>query len=145
MVRANFRPSLQLAIVVALSHAAAAALSFTIDLWQPLRLGLLACIAASLAYALYGPALLRTRNSIVAAVLKDDGFLIQTGRGTWHAAVLQDSSFVAPYLTILNVQIPGWRFTRHIVILPDRMDAETFRQLRVWLRWRKEEDAGASS
>lgn len=145
MVRANFRPSLQLAVVIVLSHAAAAALSFTIDLWQPCRLVLLASIAASLAYGLYGPVLLRARNSIVRAVLKDDSFSIQSRGGTWHTAVLQDSSFVAPYLTILNVQVVGWRFTRHIVILPDRMDAETFRQLRVWLRWRKEGDAGASS
>ena len=145
MVRAEFKPSPQLAIVIAVSHGAVAALTFSVDLWEPLRLGLLACIAASFIHALYGPALLRAQNSVVAVVLKEEGFSIQVRGGAWHAATLQDSSFVAPYLTVLNVRVPGWRFTRHVVIMPDSLDAETFRQLRVWLRWRKEGNAGASN
>jgi toxin CptA len=52
------------------------------------------------------------------------------------------SSFVAPYLTVLELKPLGagglWqRFrTRSVVILPDGIDAEEFRQLRVLLRWK---------
>jgi hypothetical protein len=31
-------------------------------------------------------------------------------------------------------------FSPHLVILPDALDAESFRQLRVWLRWGKAVD-----
>jgi toxin CptA len=44
-------------------------------------------------------------------------------------------SLVTPYLTVLNVLPQGARFSRSVVILPDSLDAESFRQLRVWLKW----------
>jgi len=30
----------------------------------------------------------------------------------------------------------GSRLAKHLVILPDAIDAEDFRRLRVWLKWR---------
>ncbi|MBC8022703.1 MAG: hypothetical protein H7Y14_06270 [Burkholderiales bacterium] len=44
-------------------------------------------------------------------------------------------SFVAPWLTVVHWRASGARFPRTVVILPDRLDAERFRALRVVLRW----------
>jgi len=60
----------------------------------------------------------------------------QTLAGVWHEAVLLGSSFVAPHLTVLNLKPAGGRLAKHLVILPDAIDAEDFRRLRVWLKWR---------
>jgi toxin CptA len=67
------------------------------------------------------------------------------------------SSFVAPYLTVLELRplepsagssgtgIREWwrkrwkHRPRSVVILPDAIDAEAFRQLRVLLRWKWKE------
>lgn len=58
------------------------------------------------------------------------------------ACALLGSSFVAPYLTVLELKPLGFqklwqRFSpRSVVILPDGIDKEEFRQLRVLLRWK---------
>ena len=46
-----------------------------------------------------------------------------------------DGSFVAPWLTVVHWRPLGARFTRTLPVLPDMLDAEAFRALRVALRW----------
>ena len=46
-----------------------------------------------------------------------------------------DGSFVAPWLTIVHWRPLGARFTRTLLVLPDMLDPEPFRALRVILRW----------
>lgn len=64
--------------------------------------------------------------------------------GQWRATLrsgkivplsLLGSSTVTPWLAVLNLSEAGrWR-ARHVVILPDAIDASDFRRLRVCLRW----------
>lgn len=56
--------------------------------------------------------------------------------GAWQAGVVRDGSFVAPFLTIVRWRPDGARFDRTILVLPDMLSADTFRALRVLLRWR---------
>jgi toxin CptA len=44
-------------------------------------------------------------------------------------------SFVAPWLTIVHWRAASPRLVRTVVVLPDMLDAATFRRLRVILRW----------
>lgn len=60
----------------------------------------------------------------------------QTRSGAFHEADLLGSSFVAPYLAVLNLKPAEGRLVKHLVILSDAVDAEDFRRLRVWLKWR---------
>ena len=46
-----------------------------------------------------------------------------------------DGSFVAPWLTIVHWRPQGARFIRTLVVMPDAVDAQSFRALRVLLRW----------
>ena len=55
--------------------------------------------------------------------------------GSWHEARVLKSSFVAPWLTVLNLRMVRPRRYRHVVILPDSVAPEDFRRLRVLLRW----------
>jgi len=48
---------------------------------------------------------------------------------------LRDGSLVAPWLTIIRWRPSGARFDRTILILPDMLERESFRRLRVLLRW----------
>jgi hypothetical protein len=50
---------------------------------------------------------------------------------------LRDGSLVAPWLTIIRWRPSGARFDRTIVILPDMLERESFRRLRVLLRWQR--------
>lgn len=49
--------------------------------------------------------------------------------------VLRDGSFVAPWLTLVRWRPAGARFDRTFLLVPGMLDAETFRRLRVLLRW----------
>jgi toxin CptA len=51
-------------------------------------------------------------------------------------ASLLGTSFVSPYLAVLNLKPGNSRLARHIVLLPDSLEKEEFRQLRVLLRWK---------
>lgn len=81
-------------------------------------------------------ALLLLSNSIIKLELttKAEFFVTQRDGQKIKAEVLT-TSFVAWYLVMLNLKLPDSRLVRHVVLMPDMLDGEAFRQLRVWLRW----------
>ncbi len=82
--------------------------------------------------------LLLTADSVVAIEIGSDNKLsVQTNRGEWDECEVLGSTYVTSYLTILNLRQSD-RGTRRIVILPDSINAEDFRKLRVWLRWKED-------
>jgi len=68
----------------------------------------------------------------------ESGLQVTERGGRSHQVTVLSSSFVAPYLTVLNLQEieSGRRFSA--VLLADNTQSESFRQLRVWLRWGRE-------
>jgi toxin CptA len=48
---------------------------------------------------------------------------------------LRDGSFVAPWLTIIRWRPAGAWLDRTVVVLPDMLPVEAFRELRVLLKW----------
>lgn len=102
-------------------------------IWQALSAVLL---VASLAFYSMRDALRRLPWSVVAIKFLADGRVeTQNHSGAWIAGSLRPGSFVAPYLTTLAYQPDEKYFHRHLIVLPDMLDAESFRQLRVHLRW----------
>jgi toxin CptA len=63
-----------------------------------------------------------------------DIFLLQRDGMRIPCEILPDS-LVTHYLAVLNLSVRGSRMARSIVLLPDAMDKEAFRRLRVWLKW----------
>lgn len=138
MLKISIKPSRRLALLLCLAHGAAAAAALLTDVSIWVKISLVLVIGASCASCLYGPALLRSGKAIVSFEIKDGRAVsFQTLRGEWHQGMLLDSSFVSPWLAILNIKMEASRFARHVVIMPDGIDADDFRQLRVWLRWRR--------
>lgn len=105
--------------------------------WVP-GAALSAALAASLAHGVrvHG---LRTASKALLEVEwgEEAGRLRFRARdGTAGFGKVLDSSFVAPYLTILNIQPDGRSMAWHAVLIPDAVDPEGFRRFRVWLRYR---------
>ena len=62
-------------------------------------------------------------------------FNIQDRRGHWFECRALGSAYVSQFLTVLNLQSLENEMVKRVVILPDMVDPEDFRALRVWLRW----------
>lgn len=136
MLKISLKSSRRLALLLCLAHAAAAGAVLVIDVPIWLKILLVLLIGASCVAYSYGTALLRSGGAVVGLEIKDDDALsFQTRRGEWREGRLLGSTFVSPYLTILNIGTEGRFFARHVVIMPDGIDAEDFRRLRVRLRW----------
>ena len=130
-------PSRRLAGLLAGMHAFAAALFWLAPLPHWLAVLLTAVLLGSAWSTLRRHGFRTRQHSLIALRLDADCRCeFQTRAGAWHEAALLGSSFVAPYLTVLNLKPAGGRLVKHLVILPDAVNAEDFRQLRVWLKWR---------
>lgn len=139
--RIALTPSVRLAVSLCVVHLAAgiAAWLAPVPLW--LKATLTLAIAVSLVYCLSRTAVLHAAEAVVALEITDDGRIsFQTRRGEWQECELLGSSYVSPRLTILNLKLPGVRRVRHVVLVPDNVDAGDFRRLRTWLRWAAQPD-----
>lgn len=106
----------------------------------------LIAVAAVIAWAMYKYVLLLESSSIIALAYQErlpigEQWRIKTrqGQGFFGKLVLQDC-FVSPYLTVLNLkptlnQHRWFRQRYAVVILPDAIDNEQYRRLRVLLKW----------
>lgn len=139
-------PSRLLAAVLGGAHLVAAA-----ALWLaavPVVYALVCSVALSvhLVWVVRRDALCIDSHALVELDVDDDGSVFASTR----AGVRRDyrvcgSSFVSPLLAVLNLRTEGRRWTHHILIVADSVDAESLRRLRVWLRWRwrdRPEDGG---
>lgn len=110
-----------------------AMLLFTLPPWAGLALA--ALLLTGLFYYLLRDAWLRLPASCIGLVLEGDGAVLLMRDGVRLTCEILRDSLVTPYLTVLNVLPQGARFARSVVVLPDSLDAEQFRQLRVRLKW----------
>jgi len=137
MLRITLKPSLYLALALTGAHSAAALvlLPLAVPTWaKPV---LLALIAASLARALLRHACLRTPGALVVIELgENDSANVRNRDGEWQQARILPTTYVSPVLSVINVRVPPRTRARHMVIAADSLDAEAFRRLRVWLRWK---------
>lgn len=136
MFRVPIRRSPYLAALLTAVHLAAAATLIPLDipLWPKVAVAL--AIVASLAQSLGRHALLIGRTALIAVELHEgDEAAVQTRDGAWHPARVLGTSYISPLLTVLNLRFDGRALARHILVLPDNVDAEDFRALRVLLRW----------
>jgi hypothetical protein len=60
---------------------------------------------------------------------------VRDATGREREGLLRDGSFVAPWLTLVRWRPAGARFDRTFLLVPGMLDRETFRRLRVLLRW----------
>jgi toxin CptA len=101
----------------------------------PAKAALVLILVCSLFYYLCRDAWLLLPASHVAIQLEGSNIILATrGEDELKGQVLRDS-VVTPVLTVLNVSVQGMKSTRSVVVFPDSMDKERFRELRVLLKW----------
>lgn len=147
MLIIRLKPSRRLAVVLGLAHFTAIGLLWPLALPVMIKLAGSMLLTVSLAFYVRHYAWLTSPGSVTGLELAlepsdEMTCVLETQRGERIACALLGSSFVAPYLMVLELSplepSKSWRkfFTRSVVILPDGIDAEEFRQLRVLLRWK---------
>ena len=134
----SLRPSWILAAILVVAHGAAITVIALVGMPLWLQLILIAALVGSLAFEIK-TVLLRAPDAVVTLEFaSDDTLTIQTRRGNWIRCEVLGSTYVTYFLSILNLNEQGGGRTKRVVILPDSIDAEDFRKLRVWLRWKEE-------
>ncbi len=73
-------------------------------------------------------------QAVVALRCQADGRLELGQDQNWQAVELLPGSVVWPWLCVLRLQAD--RRQQTVTVLPDSLEVEKFRRLRVWLRWR---------
>ena len=137
MLSVTLKASRILAALLAAMHALGIGLLWSLQLPLWLKAASTAWLLASLAFYLGRDAWRAFAWSVTALSMDSECRCgLQTAKGEWLDADLLGSSFVSPYLTVLNVRPQRSRWARHVIILPDAIDPERFRQLRVLLNWK---------
>lgn len=159
LLAVRLNPSIRLAIILGMAHFTAIGLLWPLTLPVSVRLAGSVILLASLILYLRHHVMLRSPRSVLGFEVSDDMVcLLQTKEGN-IACLILGSTFVAPYLTVLELKpvesrlgnpktgVAGWwrehrKYSpRSVVILPDAIDTEAFRQLRVLLRWKWKDPA----
>lgn len=145
----HLKSSRTLGTVLGFAHFAAIVLLWPLMMPPSAKLAGSALLVISLVFYLRRYALLHSPDSVSSLEVTDEMVcILNTCDGRQITCALLGSSFVAPYLTVLDLnplkidktdmssrQLSRY-FSRSIVILPDGINPEEFRQLRVLLRWK---------
>ncbi|QQS52997.1 MAG: hypothetical protein IPM89_08610 [Candidatus Competibacteraceae bacterium] len=116
--------------------ASIATIVASVPLW--VKTGLLAGIGLSLVWTGYRYGWRRGGGFITRVEWLDGRWRLETGDGILRQARLA-GGYAHPGIIVLNFRLEsGWR--RSLTLLPDAVDAEDLRRLRVWLRTRRVED-----
>ena len=130
-------PSRLLAATLGGAHALSAAALWLTPLPFAWRLAGSLGLAGHLAWSLRRHAWRTAASSVVELELRDDRSISARSRaGDWVDYQVEVGSFVSPLLTVLRLRPKARRLVRSVLITPDSLDPDSFRRLRVWLRWR---------
>ena len=132
----KLRSSWLLTAILVAVHGGALALVAIVSLPAWIKVIIAAVLVVSCWFSVRRAALLLTPHSAVAIEFTSDKLLsVKTRASDWSEYEVLGSTYVAAFLTVLNLRQTERKTVRHVVILPDGIDNEDFRKLRVWLRW----------
>jgi hypothetical protein len=146
-IELDFKPSPYLSsTIIAFAIAVSSIVIAVIDAGQ-WKWGIVFVILSYTAYILCLQALFILPWSYTGiAVNSKNAFYVQCKNGEKISVVVQGSSVVTPYLTIIHLRLGqndrynNYRFKfwlkRQVVVMPDLVtNIEAYRKIRVWLRW----------
>jgi hypothetical protein len=132
----TLKPSRLLLAILVAAHAGAALILIVLPIATWLKvMGVVAIFVAGVFYV-RRYALLDTPATVRELRLLSDNRL-EIFREAWQTAEFTGEQFVHPMLTIIRCRIKNNRWSISIVILSDMLDTESFRALRVRLKWRR--------
>ena len=130
------KPSRLLQVMLAGVHLLAL-LVLALLLWYGVFAGRVAMVLLLLVCA-NGVFYLLHRECYTASALRVgvNGVLAVHHKAQWLEAEVSPSSVVTPFLIVLRLRVVETRQVIYELILRDAVNAEEFRRLRVWLKWR---------
>lgn len=133
----HLRPSLTLMWLLIFAHGAAAILLSLLTLGLGIKSVVTVFLIIGFIFYVRKDAQLLSQNAVVRIELfGKSGCYLTTRSGSRITCQILEDTFVSSYLTVMILK-PGTKFLPiTVVILPDSVDSEEFRQLRIWLRWR---------
>lgn len=141
-VQIDFKPSYTLMFMLCAMGLGASAIILMLPvMYAQIKLLLLMLIITAVIYHMCRYGLLMLPWSCVALKINSKNQLqVLYRNGRLVCVDVCRDTVVTPYLTVINCKANDANFfvrlfALHIIILPDMLDAENFRQLRVWLRW----------
>lgn len=135
-LRIAIGPSRTLAAVLGIAHMAALVVTVVVALPTWVKFLIAMELVTSGTWSILRLALQRGPSAIVELEVEAGGRIsCRTRDGRWREGEVLSSSFVSPWLTVLNLRVAGAIRARHLVILPDNVEKDGFRRLRVLLRW----------
>jgi toxin CptA len=136
--RLRLGPSRRLAAALSVAHALGAIGVIASPLPSIVAGLLLLTLSGSLAFHLRRDAWLLSRSSLVLLELSDTlDFVAEDRSGSRLVGTVLGTTFVSPWLVVINLRVEQSRFRRALVVMPDATDQQSFRAVRVWLRWRQ--------
>ncbi|MEZ0231267.1 MAG: protein YgfX [Methylophilaceae bacterium] len=140
LIALDLTPSYYMVAILAIASFLAASVVMFMPLHILLKLFVLGLVVAATIFHIMRDALLVLPQSPQKIEVNNRNALyISDKSGNRYAAAILSSSFVASYLTILNLKISGKFWSRSIILMPDSASSAEFRQLRVWLKWSDQE------
>jgi toxin CptA len=137
----KLQPSRKLGILLSMAHCTAAGVFWPLTLPAVVKILVTLLLASSLCFYLWRYVWLISPQAIVSLRLTEKNhcraWMLSNNYIDYR---IDGDTFVAPYMTVLCLKVNQAAGRRTIVILPDAIDAEAFRQLRVWLRWKWGDD-----
>jgi hypothetical protein len=135
-VRADLAPSRAAAVALAAMAAATLALIAAMPGMLRLRILVATAVACMALEAIHAVAMRRGARGVRSVLVRRSREIeVGLANGVLKRGLTRDGSFVAPWLTLVRWRPEGARFDRSVVILPGMLPEETFRRLRVMLRW----------
>ncbi|MGB2942345.1 MAG: protein YgfX [Candidatus Macondimonas sp.] len=134
--RIDPEPSRRLAVLLGIGYGGALLLAATglTGLLRALCLAGILCSAAWTCWRHFGPG-----RIVHAEQLEAERWQLRRADGWEGEARLLPSSLVTPALMVLNFRFPGvwqpWRRGQSLCLLPDSLDRDSARRLRVFLRF----------
>lgn len=132
----DLQPTYLLAILLAVAAFTACGVVQYLPIWLAIKWVMMVLMLISAWFYIAQEALLLLPWSFIRMEINAGNALLLTRRdGTVSCVDLMPNGFVTAYLTVLNVKYSDSRWRRSLILSPDRVDAQAFRRLRVWLRW----------
>lgn len=122
-----------------MAHCAVIPLAWLLSVAFSFKCAITLMVMISLYYYLRQDALLDFPCSVVSFTLTDGkNCVLKMRNGSEKECIVLGTSYVSAYLTVLILQPVRYWNLRSVIILPDSVDAEEFRRLRILLRWKWE-------
>ncbi len=116
-------------------HLGAIAILFPLDLALAVKITIAVLLLVSLVIALRKQPGRMGEGGVQTLTWQTDGeWLLETVDGKQLKATLHESTYVHPWLVVLNFRQEGKRGLLSFALAPDALDQETFRALRVRLK-----------